>query len=66
MREKPSDHRFEKFTVNFNAELFFEAHEVLEDLWRETKGPERDFYHGLIQVAAAYVHVQRGNAYGWE
>ena len=55
---------YEKFWQLFNAEKFFEAHEVLEALWRETTGPERDFYQGLIQVAAAFVHVQKGTPDG--
>ncbi len=55
---------YREFWDLFNAEKFFEAHEVLEILWRETPGPERDFYQGLIQIAAAFVHVQRGTPDG--
>ena len=55
---------FQEFWKLFNAEKFFEAHEVLELLWRETPGPERDFYQGLIQIAAAFVHVQKGTPDG--
>jgi predicted metal-dependent hydrolase len=44
----------------FNRELFFEAHEVLEALWLpERKGPKDLFYKGLIQLAGAFVHVQK-------
>ena len=53
-----------QFAVLFNEEKFFEAHEVLEDLWRKVTGPERNFYQALIQIAAALVHVQRGNPRG--
>ena len=35
-------------------------------MWRKTLGRERNFYQGLIQVAAALVHVQRGNPKGAE
>ncbi len=67
MPSVPRDPRFKKFIRLFNDERFFEAHEALEDLWRETEeGSERDFYHALIQIAAAYVHVQRHNPYGWK
>jgi predicted metal-dependent hydrolase len=45
----------------FNARQFWECHETLEDFWGEEHGPLRDFYHGFIQVAAAFVHVQRLN-----
>lgn len=44
----------------FNRQLFYEAHEVLEDLWLADKhGPNGDFYKGLIQLAGAYVHLQK-------
>ena len=55
------DRRYLEFFELFNLEKFFEAHEVLEGLWRETQGTERDFYQGLIQIAAAFVHVQKKN-----
>jgi len=44
----------------FNRQLFFEAHEVLEDLWLADRGPDRAFYQGLIQLAGAFVHFQKG------
>ena len=44
----------------FNRQLYFEAHEVLEELWLEDRhGPSGDFYKGLIQMAGAFVHVQK-------
>ena len=56
---------YRQFWELFNAEKFFEAHEVLEALWLETPaGSERDFYQGLIQIAAAFVHVQKGTPEG--
>lgn len=48
----------------FNAGLFFECHEFLENIWRATAGPDRDFYHGIIQVAAAFYHFEKGNQHG--
>lgn len=50
----------------FNAGLFFESHEHLEEVWQQERGPVRDFYKGLIQLAAAYVHLGRGNLKGGE
>lgn len=50
--------------ILFNAGLFFECHEFLEDVWRATSGPDRDFYHGIIQVAAAFYHFEKGNQHG--
>jgi predicted metal-dependent hydrolase len=44
----------------FNQQLFYEAHEVLEELWlRDRRGADGHFYKGLIQLAGAFVHVQK-------
>lgn len=48
----------------FNSERYFEAHEAWEDLWRQTSGPRRLFYQGLIQSAAGMHHLIRGNTRG--
>lgn len=42
------------------AERFWEAHEVLEALWRAAEGEERSLLQGLIFVCAAFVHLQKG------
>ncbi|MGE0058430.1 MAG: DUF309 domain-containing protein [Dehalococcoidia bacterium] len=43
----------------FNAKQFFEAHEAWEEVWLDSARELRHFYQGLIQVAAAFVHLQR-------
>jgi predicted metal-dependent hydrolase len=44
----------------FNRQLFYEAHDVLEELWlADRRGADGDFYKGLIQLAGAFVHVQK-------
>jgi len=48
----------------FNDRYFFEAHEVLEEVWRQEHGEPRLFLQGLIQVCAAYHHFQNGNLVG--
>jgi len=48
----------------FNAEDFFESHEVLEELWSETQDERRKFYQGLIQAAVALLHFGNGNLGG--
>ncbi len=54
------DAHYLAFFECFNRQLFFEAHEVLEELWLQCRGTSRDlFYKGLIQVAGAFVHVQK-------
>ncbi len=45
------------FAALFDAGAFWEAHEVLEGLWRVDGDP---VWQGLIQIAAAGVHLQRG------
>src|SRR6185503_11282567 len=47
----------------FNRGFYYEAHEVLENLWHpDRKGPNGDFFKGLIQLAGAFVHVQKGRS----
>ena len=44
---------------------FFLAHELLEPAWMGASEPaERDLYQGLIKLAAAFVHRERGNPAG--
>jgi len=44
----------------FNRGMFYEAHDVLEELWlRDRFGPSGSFYKGLIQLAGAFVHLQK-------
>jgi predicted metal-dependent hydrolase len=55
---------FRQGIEEFNRAHFFEAHETLEELWRETSGPLRPFYQGLIQLAVALYHLLNGNRRG--
>jgi hypothetical protein len=44
----------------FNRGEYYEAHEVLEELWLKVRhGPNGAFYKGLIQLAGAFVHLQK-------
>jgi predicted metal-dependent hydrolase len=47
-----------------NKEKYFEAHEVLEDLWRAAPADEKRFFQGLVQVAVAFHHYTQGNLTG--
>lgn len=49
---------------HFNASRFWHAHEAWESLWLVSTGSEKEFLRGLIQLAAAYHHVQRGTLSG--
>ena len=54
------DARYAGYFVLFNQQKFYEAHDVLENLWlADKKGPDGDFYKGLIQLAGAFVHLQK-------
>lgn len=45
----------------FNRGEYYEAHDVLEQLWLRERGrPNDHFYKGLIQLAGAFVHLQKG------
>jgi predicted metal-dependent hydrolase len=47
----------------FNRGLFYEAHDVLEELWLAARrGPNDAFFKGLIQFAGAFVHLQKHTA----
>src|ERR1700677_2350176 len=44
----------------FNRGQFYEAHDILEQLWlKDRHGPNGAFYKGLIQLAGAFVHLQK-------
>ena len=54
------DPRYAGFFALFNRQQFYEAHDVLEDLWlADRHGADGDFYKGLIQLAGAFVHLQK-------
>ena len=45
----------------FNEQLYYEAHDVLEEVWLPIRGTEQArFYQGLIQMAGGFVHLQKG------
>ncbi len=48
----------------FNERHFFEAHEVLEDVWHREHGEPRLFLQGLIQICAGFHHFQNRNDRG--
>lgn len=58
------DPRFREAIELFNRREFFACHDVLEELWNETLGDEREFYQGLIHAAVALFHFGEGNLGG--
>ncbi len=48
----------------FNEREFFACHDVLEELWTDVIGEEKEFYQGLIQAAVALFHFENTNLGG--
>ena len=42
----------------------FHAHEVFEDAWKSSDGPDRALWKGLAQLAVGLTHSARGNLTG--
>lgn len=60
-----TDPRYRTGVALFQETSFFEAHEVLESLWRETPASDtRQFLQGLIQLAVSLEHWRRSNPRG--
>ena len=61
--------RFAEGIRQFNSWMFYDCHETLEEIWRETgaKGDDAtlaNFYQGIIKAAAGYHHLLRNNYRG--
>ncbi len=55
-----ADPHYAAYFALFNQQKFYEAHDALEDLWLEDKrGVNGNFFKGLIQLAGAFVHLQK-------
>ena len=50
--------------THFNNREFWHAHESWEELWLAAETDVEQFLQGMIQLAAAYHHVQRGTHRG--
>jgi uncharacterized protein len=48
----------------YDAGEFFTAHEAWESVWLNSPEPEKTFLQGLIQVTAAFHHLQCDNRLG--
>jgi uncharacterized protein len=49
---------------HYHAGEFFAAHESWESIWLVAQEPHKTFLQGLIQVTAAFHHLQRDNPRG--
>src|SRR5437764_15013009 len=57
-------HRFAEGIKLFNSAEVFEAHEVLEDVWRAAPAAAKRFLQGLNQVAVALHHYSKETRVG--
>ena len=59
-----NDSRFATGMKLFNSCQWYKSHDVFEEIWHETGGPERQLIQGILQVAVAQVHLENGNLNG--
>jgi predicted metal-dependent hydrolase len=50
---------YRAFFQCWNQQRYYEAHDVLEQLWLKTDSDDAVFFKGLIQAAGAFVHLQK-------
>jgi uncharacterized protein len=61
----PEDEVLRRGGALFDDGMYWEAHEVWEEVWRMRAGrPDRDFLKGMIQGAAGLWHATQGNCKG--
>ncbi len=58
-RDLPAEYR--QFLLAFARGEYWASHELLEQAWRRIGS---EYYHGLILLASAFVHVERCNFHG--
>ena len=59
-----NDSRFKIGMKLFNSCQWYNSHDVFEEIWHETGGPERQVLQGILQVAVAQVHLENNNING--
>ncbi len=60
IRKSNIDDAITRALICWNEGLFFEVHQILEDLWDTAIGERREAIKGLIQAAGVYVHLEAG------
>ncbi len=59
-----ADPRLAEAIALFNASDWYACHDGFEALWHETAGPMRPVLQGILQIAVAELHLERGNCRG--
>lgn len=50
---------YQGYFACFNEQKYYDAHDVLEHLWLSHRDDNHLFFKGLIQIAGAFVHLQK-------
>ena len=58
------DPRLREAVEQFNQGDWYASHDGFEALWHETLEPERTVLQGILQIAVAHLHRERGNLRG--
>jgi len=64
MDEQEERKAFARGLRQFNSRAFWHSHESWEAIWLKAPQPDKTFLQGIIQIAAAFYHHQRGNLQG--
>jgi predicted metal-dependent hydrolase len=59
-----ADPRFGEAVGLFNAGEWYACHDGFEELWHESQGSCRKALQGILQIAVAHLHLERGNLRG--
>ena len=59
-----ADTRLGEAIFLFNSGDWYACHDGFEALWHETAGPMRPVLQGILQIAVAEMHLERGNCRG--
>ena len=59
-----ADPRLSEAIALFNQGEWYACHDGFEELWHETQGAVRPLLQGVLQVAVAQLHLERGNLRG--
>ncbi len=62
--EDPPNELVQRGLQLFNRGEYFECHELLEEAWFADRRPCRVLYQGILQLAVALYHIERGNFRG--
>ena len=63
-QELLADTRLGEAIFLFNSGDWYACHDCFEALWHETAGPMRPVLQGILQIAVAELHLERGNCRG--